>query len=199
MQKLIIFDLDGVLFESRDMHFTTLNRALMVHGYPPISTEDHHKQYNGLPSFKKLQMLGIAGETAEKILADKQFYTRLWLTDNVHPDPSLIRLFAELEEKKYRIGVVSNAVTETVYAALTALGLRDKVFFRVSPGLTLRPKPAPDMFFNCIATADSTPAETIIVEDSEVGLEAAGQSGAAVLRVDGPHQVVAKVRKACNL
>jgi beta-phosphoglucomutase-like phosphatase (HAD superfamily) len=55
------------------------------------------------------------------------------------------------------------------------------------------------MFFHCIARCNSTPEETIIVEDSAVGLEAAAQSGAAVLRVDGPHQVVTEVRKACNL
>lgn len=45
------------------------------------------------------------------------------------------------------------------------------------------PKPAPDCFLEAMRREGCTPAETLIFEDSEIGLEAARRSGAAYIRV----------------
>jgi phosphoglycolate phosphatase-like HAD superfamily hydrolase len=63
--KAIVFDLDGVLFEARDLHRIALDRALVQYSYPPISDQDHLSVYNGLPTKTKLKMLGIEGEGAD--------------------------------------------------------------------------------------------------------------------------------------
>ena len=58
MNKLVIFDLDGVLIDSRDLHFEALNCALGKVGEKYIITRDEHlKQYDGLPTARKLSML----------------------------------------------------------------------------------------------------------------------------------------------
>ena len=56
--KLIIFDLDGVLIDSRDMHYDALNRALAkVDEKYIITREEHLSAYDGLPTTRKLELL----------------------------------------------------------------------------------------------------------------------------------------------
>ena len=56
--KLVIFDLDGVLIESREMHYQSLNQALYeLDPKYVISREDHLSSYDGLNTTRKLEML----------------------------------------------------------------------------------------------------------------------------------------------
>ena len=55
MTKLVIFDLDGVLIDSKDYHYEALNKALGPEYV--ISREDHVSIYDGLPTKAKLELL----------------------------------------------------------------------------------------------------------------------------------------------
>ena len=48
MIKTIIFDLDGVLIESKEIHYKALNEALPFNYR--ISYEEHLSTYDGLPT-----------------------------------------------------------------------------------------------------------------------------------------------------
>ena len=73
MIKLVIFDLDGVLYESKEFHFDALNSALEeVDKKFIISKEEHLNVYDGLSTKKKLELL-----TASKGL-DSKFYDQIW-------------------------------------------------------------------------------------------------------------------------
>ena len=55
MLSLIIFDLDGVLYDSKEIHYLALNKALKEFGEDFIISEtDHLKTYDGLPTQKNL-------------------------------------------------------------------------------------------------------------------------------------------------
>ena len=55
---LVIFDLDGVLIESREVHYDSLNIALSRVGKEYIiSQEEHLSKYDGLGTTTKLKML----------------------------------------------------------------------------------------------------------------------------------------------
>ena len=55
MTKLVIFDLDGVLIDSKDYHYEALNQALGLEY--AISREEHVSIYDGLPTKAKLELL----------------------------------------------------------------------------------------------------------------------------------------------
>ena len=58
MTKLIIFDLDGVLVEAKEIHYNTLNQALKEIGNEYVITEaEHLSTYDGLKTNQKLDML----------------------------------------------------------------------------------------------------------------------------------------------
>ena len=58
MIKLIIFDLDGVLIDAREIHYEALNRAISLIGKDfIINKEEHLSTYDGLPTKNKLELL----------------------------------------------------------------------------------------------------------------------------------------------
>ena len=58
MIKLAIFDLDGVLYDSKEYHFNALNNALAeVDEKYVISYKDHLAIFDGMPTNKKLEVL----------------------------------------------------------------------------------------------------------------------------------------------
>ena len=58
MIKGIIFDLDGVLVDTKDIHFEALNTSLeKIKSKNLISFDDHSKNFDGLPTSKKLIIL----------------------------------------------------------------------------------------------------------------------------------------------
>ena len=57
MIKTIIFDLDGVLVDTKMIHYESLNNALKKIEDYKIELNDHSNIYDGLPTQKKLEIL----------------------------------------------------------------------------------------------------------------------------------------------
>lgn len=57
MIKVIIFDLDGVLVDTKKIHFESLNLALKKFKFETINLDDHNKIFDGLPTLEKLKIL----------------------------------------------------------------------------------------------------------------------------------------------
>ena len=83
MVKLIIFDLDGVLVEAKNIHYEALNKALGKKY--DISWNEHLSVYDGLKTVQKLNMLtkqkGLPTKEHNRIWEDKQKNTLDMLSD----------------------------------------------------------------------------------------------------------------------
>ena len=55
--KGLIFDLDGVLVDTKKIHFDALNYALEAVKFEPISLREHLNTFDGLPTNEKLKIL----------------------------------------------------------------------------------------------------------------------------------------------
>ncbi len=80
MTKLIIFDLDGVLVEAKQIHYDTLNQALKEIDAKYVITEAEHLSiYDGLKTTQKLELLtknkGLHPEFHDDIWYRKQHLT----------------------------------------------------------------------------------------------------------------------------
>ena len=85
--KLIVFDLDGVLIDSKQTHYEALNRALGKEF--AISIEEHLSTYDGLPTRSKLNLLtqskGLPTDKHADIARAKQLATVDILKETVLP------------------------------------------------------------------------------------------------------------------
>jgi len=69
MIKLIVFDLDGVLVETKQLHYEAFNKSLRdVNPKYEITLDEHLSKYDGLSTRKKLNLLG-----REKGLSELEF------------------------------------------------------------------------------------------------------------------------------
>jgi HAD superfamily hydrolase (TIGR01509 family) len=193
MTKLVIFDLDGVLIESRELHYQSLNDALRSIDPKYVITRDEHLSvYDGLNTTKKLKMLsetkGLPAEYHDMVWQRKQMAT-FELIKKFGLDDNLISIFSKLKSLGYLIAVASNSIRETVKLSLLKIGVMEYVDYYVSNQDVTHPKPFPEMYWKCMSTLKALPKDTLIVEDSHIGRQGALDSGAILLAVEDSHDV----------
>lgn len=189
--RLVIFDLDGVLLDFCEVHYETLNQAIATIAGPTfcITRDEHISLYNGRSTRNKLSMLakdkGLRPEVFDAIFNEKQRLTHDAIA-RTPPSPSLNSMLSTLRSHGYTIACATNCIRATLDAALSALGIIGLFDFTISNEDVNAPKPAPDIYQLCQARAGVDPGETMIFEDSPVGLAAARASGSRVTCVPAP-------------
>lgn len=196
MIRLIIFDLDGVLVEAKNIHYDALNLAIEKYDKNcVIDWNEHLSKYDGLKTQQKLEMLtknkGLSTEF-HKLIWDEKQKTTLKLLSDLKKDTQLIELFSTLYDKGYKIACCSNSIRKTVLTVLSKLGIIEYFDIIVSNEDVLNSKPHPEMYWKCISKMGVLPEQTLIVEDSPYGLLAASRTNSHILRVANPSDVNVK-------
>ena len=204
MNKLVIFDLDGVLIDSRDMHYEALNRALSnVDDKYVINRDEHLSLYDGLPTSRKLAMLtekkGLPVDKHQQIWEDKQEAT-FEIFSTLNHDHQLMYYFQQLKSKGYQIAVASNSIRNTVKLVLLKLGVLEFVDYYVSNEDVVRNKPFPEMYWKCMTACNALPKDTVIFEDSHIGRQGALDSKANLIPIENRHDMTqSKIDDAINI
>ena len=187
MIKLILFDLDGVLVDAKKIHYETLNAALsFVDQKYKISWHDHLSKYDGLKTNEKLLLLtremqfpveshNIVWDEKQKLTLEK--LQLLSINDN------LLNTIIKLKSDGYKIGCCSNSIRKTVFLVLSKLNIIQYFDIILSNEDVKNSKPHPEMYWKAISELSMLPEETLIIEDSPHGLQAAYRSKSHVLRV----------------
>ncbi len=186
MIKVIIFDLDGVLVDTKLIHFEALNSALKKYNFEEISIDDHVKIFDGLPTIEKLKLLKknkkIPKKFFSKIQKFKQKITSEILKRKIKKNNKIIKIMKSLQNK-YKIVVATNAVNSTLNICLNKLGIEKYVDFKLSNEDINEPKPNPEIYLRIFIKFGIYPSEALIIEDSHYGREAAISSGAKLLPI----------------
>tara|TARA_A100001011_G_scaffold334250_1_gene362490 strand:+ start:57 stop:1433 length:1377 start_codon:yes stop_codon:yes gene_type:complete len=193
MIDTIIFDLDGVLINSKDIHFEALNRALSENSVNyQISYEDHLKNFDGLPTLTKLEILNkkkvLPKKLYKKIKYKKNIITRKLLTKRLVYNKNTYQLFKKLS-KKFKIGIATNAIEDTLKIAIRKLKISKFVNFSISTEHIKNPKPHPEIYLRCIINLDTKPKNTLVLEDSHNGRLSAKEAGAKLMPVKSLNDV----------
>lgn len=187
--KLIISDFDGVLLDLKEIHFESLNRALKsIDEKFVISPEEHVKTFDGLSTKRKLKILseikGFPSEKSDEVNDLKQKFTVELLEGFNKVNYEIKNTIQTLKNEGYLFYVASNAIRNTIDLGLQKLGIShliDKVYSNQD---VKNSKPNPEIYLKCMVDASVSPDETLIIEDSKHGREAAVKSGAHVCGVD---------------
>ena len=204
MIKLIVFDLDGVLVDARELHYDALNRALKsIDEKYVIKRDEHLSTYDGLPTTKKLNMLSkkkrLPKELHEEVWKLKQEMTRKIIDEEMIYDEKMRGILRRFKSEGYRICVASNSIRESCKMMLVRKGLIDYIEFFYSNQDVKNSKPNTEMYLKCMIKAEVNPDETVIIEDSHVGRKAALSSGAYLCAVEDCNDVsYEKVRRVID-
>ena len=184
---LVIFDCDGVLVDSEVISTRTLIEALAAHG---LETDLAHVRETYL------------GRAMHVVRTDYERRTGRALSDGFEAD-FLQRLFTAyrrdlvamagartlIEGLRTRYCMATSSPLERAILSLEVTGLsplfEDRIF---CAAMVAHGKPAPDLFLLAARSFAVDPARCLVIEDSEVGIEAAKNAGMAVWRfVGGSH------------
>ena len=194
MIKLIIFDLDGVLVDAKEIHYESLNKALkQIDEKFVITREEHLTKYDGLTTKTKLNLLSIdkdlPSSSHDKIWELKQLLTSGVIKEQLTEDTRLKNVLKKLKEDGYKIYVASNSIRETIKLMLYKTGLIEYVDYYLGNEDVNKTKPHPEIYLKCMVHAGVKPNETLIVEDSFHGRQAAIDSGGHLCPVETPKDV----------
>jgi len=203
MIKLVIFDLDGVLVDARELHYEALNEALAdVDPKYIIQRPEHLSTYDGLSTTKKLNMLtkakGLSKELHDAVWRLKQKKT-IEIIDAFTPDLRMIQILKRLKREGYVVACATNSIRETAKLQLIRRGFFEHIDFLYSNQDVSKPKPSTEMYLRCMLKAGVDPDETVIIEDSHHGRKAAMSSGAYLCAVKDSTDVdYNKIRKVID-
>jgi phosphoglycolate phosphatase len=184
--KCVIFDLDGTLADTIEDIALFMNKALELHGFPPLASGEYVKKVGW--GIKKLAFLSLPQEfrdegLAEKVAADAaRFYEETPLVRS-KLYPGIRETVAELRRKKIKTAVLTNKPDPA--ARLVTEGLFPPFSFDIirgdRPGFPRKPDPAST--WEILMDLDISPRETVFMGDSEIDIETAHASGCHALAV----------------
>jgi HAD superfamily hydrolase (TIGR01509 family) len=192
MIKLVVFDLDGVLVDAREIHYEALNAALAdIDQKYVIGRQEHLSIYDGLSTTKKLKML-----TKNKGLPE-EFHNAVWnlkqqktveIINNFNVDDRICSILRKLKHDGYYC-LCNKFYTKTAKLQLIRKGFFEHIDFLYSNQDVIKPKPSAEIYLRCMLRANVDPNETIIIEDSHHGRRAAINSGGHLCAVKNSSDV----------
>ena len=206
MIKLVVFDLDGVLVEARDIHYHAFNRALStIDDKYVINREEHLSIYDGLPTKKKLEILtkekGLSKDNYQEIWERKQECTAdiIKETVTIAEHKNIATALKKLKNTGHTVYCASNSIRHSVKLMLLCAGYMEHIDEYFSNEDVDYPKPHSEIYLKCMLKAKVHPRECLVIEDSHVGRKAAYESGAHVMGVRGLEDVtLTNIEKAIN-
>jgi beta-phosphoglucomutase len=192
MYKAIIFDMDGVLIDAREWHYSALNQALEPFGLE-IGLTEHEVKYNGLSTKTKLKMLseekGLPTQVHDAIFNIKQDRTFRIASEKCFPNLNHQVLLARLRKMNLKLAVYTNSIRDTAIYMLDRANVSPYLDVIVTNQDVQHHKPSPEGYLLVCNKLGIAPAEALVIEDGEYGKQAAYSAGCDVLEVNGPSDV----------
>jgi HAD superfamily hydrolase (TIGR01509 family) len=188
--KAYLFDCDGTIANSMPLHYVAWQQALGEHGaeFP----EDVFYQWGGMPAAEIIRTLaeqqGLNMPVDEVEHRKEQLYFEL--LPKLEAVPEVLE-HIDLNHGRIPMAVVSGSTRESVTNSLTILGLLEKFDTLVCAGDYSRSKPDPEPFLVAAQRLNVAPADCLVFEDTEMGIEAATAAGMAAVKVLQPWERLA--------
>mgnify|MGYP004495010251 CR=1 FL=1 len=182
MIKAVIFDLDGVLVTTDELHFKAWKALAEELGITGFTMADNARQ-RGVSRMASLEVVLEKTDKTftdeEKVaLAEKKNSTYVKSLDTLSPSDALggvNEFIGYLKEKGIKTAIGSASKNTPLILEKTKLA--DK-FDAISCGLdTTKSKPDPEVFLIAAGKLGIAPEECVVIEDSDAGIEAAKAGG----------------------
>ncbi len=193
MIQAVLFDLDGVLVSTDELHFKAWERLAHDLSITTFTRADNARQ-RGVSRMESLEIVleksGHSYSMEEKLaLAEKKnsYYVEMLQTVNeTYILPKAKETILYLKEMGIRVAVGS--VSKNALFILAQTGLFPLCDAIASGKDTTRSKPDPEVFLVAAQKLNIRPAHCLVVEDADAGIEAGHAGGMLTLAV-GPAQL----------
>ncbi len=191
MCKAFIFDLDGVITDTAELHYQAWQRMADEEGYH--FDREINEQLRGVSRQASLTIIlngrEISTEKFNELMQRKNDYYVESLNTISAQDilPGIEPFLLELNARGIKVALAS--ASKNARPILHRLGLMS-LFDAIGDGWSVsRSKPAPDVFIHAAGQVGVNTDECIVVEDAEAGVNAAIEAGMRVVGIGPDNRV----------
>ena len=183
--RAYLFDCDGTIADSMPLHYIAWKTALAEWGCD--FDEKLFYSWGGKPTRKIISDLNLMHGLKMPVEAVARHKEELYyqLLPQLKPIPEVLELI-NAQHGRIPFAVVSGGRLDSVTRSLTVLGLMDKFDTIVGSDDYIHGKPAPDAFLLAARRLGVPPANCLVFEDTNLGIQAATAAGMASVKVPEP-------------
>ena len=192
----LIFDIDGTLIDSNELHARAWREAFREFGKNvPLDTIRMHIGKGGdllVPDILDARGMRESGKKIQKFR--KQLFRRKYM-DRVRPFPGIVESFEQIRDLGIPIVLASSSAPEEVEAYVELLGIGDLIDDTTSAGDAEFSKPNPGIFDAALDRIEAPKSRTAIVGDTPYDILAAHRAATPVAAVRSggfPEETLAK-------
>ncbi len=183
MLKAILFDIDGTLVDSNDLHIAAWDEVFRSAGHQFDRQTLHDQVGKGGDNYVPALLPDISEEEAER-LADEhgRIYKERYIAQ-ARPFPGARDLLQRCREVGYKVVLASSASGEELQHYLKLLDAADLVDAHTSADDVRSSKPCPDIFDTARRKVGVEPDEALVIGDTPYDIEAAARAGMRTVAV----------------
>lgn len=178
-QKTIIFDMDGVLFDTEQLFVDCWKQ--LAQKYKIIGIEEVCYACIGTKAERTREIvLEHYGSDFpyDKYRSEISILFQDYIRNNGVPiKPGVNQLLTLLKNTSYSIGLASSTKTSSVRTQLDSAHLLPFFDVIIAGDMVEKSKPEPDIFLRCCNALNGIPKDTYVIEDSFNGIRAASRAG----------------------
>jgi len=176
MIRAIITDFDGTLVDTFEANLRAYQEAFKDVGI--VLTSEKYRSCFGYRFERFMTEMGVGDEETYNYIreAKKEYYPSFF--DYLKPNKALIALIESFHQMGGKTAIASTARKENLMNVVNFLGIGG-YFDLIYAGIdVIQGKPSPEIYIKSMEALAVRPSETLVFEDSEVGVKAAMASGA---------------------
>lgn len=178
--KVIIFDMDGVLIDSEPAYLE-MNKKLFTQ-FGIQMDDENYSALVGMPSLPMWTMLkkkyNLKNEISEFLGLEKQRMSEVLDSDIINePIKGIVHLLDHLEKEQHKLCVASSSANDNINFVLRKLELKKYFDYVISGEDVINGKPEPDIFLKAAENFKAKVSDCIVIEDSTNGIKAAAAAG----------------------
>lgn len=181
--KLIMVDLDGTLFDTKEVNYLAYQEAVQQFGYE-IDYEYYCDYCNGRYYMDFLPQITTSDRNILSEMHKRKKCAYGKYMDKARLNSGLADLL-RLSKEEYKIVLVTTASRENTCDILHKFGLYELFDLVITHEDVTHSKPDPEGYLKAMKYFGAGPEECLIFEDSDVGAEAAANAGVECFVVKG--------------
>jgi beta-phosphoglucomutase len=178
--QAIIFDMDGVLIDSEELHAHAKRTAFRQAGI--TLTDSDLRDYVGRSDAVMIEEVGTRWQlNADRRAAIFREKARIYEQEEkkLKIVPGSIE-FVRWTAQHYKLALATSATTRNRVAALDLLGIADSFEVIVDLSDVSEPKPSPEIYLTAVSLLALAPSQCMVVEDALTGVLSAKRAGCVV-------------------
>lgn len=194
----VIFDMDGVLFDTESIYLKVWKNVFRKYGYK--MTKDIYSQVIATwrENVKKVFLREFGAELPiEKMYREKDIALKEEIEKQVYIKEGAVEILTYLKNKNYKVALATSSDRERMNKQLEKASIREYFDEIVCRDEVENTKPNPEIYLKVADKLNVKPKNCLVIEDSLAGVKAAYKANMKVLHVEDLKKADNEIKKYC--